>query len=156
MLQEVKAMDIGPPDPKNLQEMDFDIVKEEWNAYRLSDGTILRIRPIVIKIFLSEETTPSGKRAMGFVANNVVAARVPKELMRATEDAGEEHESVRVDFEPIKEVWNEFKLKDGSTMRVKLVVSRVLRTSDYNKFGEPVYIATSTNIADLQKPNVSA
>ena len=51
------------PDGKNIQvqEIDFDTVKENWNEYHLGDGTTVRVKTIVLKIFqiLDDEGKPT-------------------------------------------------------------------------------------------------
>lgn len=51
-----------------------------------------------------------------------------------------------LDFETTEEVWNEYELDDGSTLKVKLVLNGVYRlVGEYNDMGEPVYIINSNN-----------
>lgn len=57
-----------------------------------------------------------------------------------------------VDFETIKEEWNEYHLSDGTVLKVKLALIKVLRTDQYNEFGEPVYAFQSTNIVKTRVP----
>lgn len=51
-----------------------------------------------------------------------------------------------VDFEAIKEEWNEYKLSDGSKLKVKLVLIGVKRLKKYQPDGKPIYIINSTNV----------
>jgi hypothetical protein len=44
-----------------------------------------------------------------------------------------------VDFETAKEDWNIYKLADGSAIRFKAVVYKIIRTNEVNSNGEPVY-----------------
>jgi len=56
-------------------------------------------------------------------------------------------EAEEVDFEPIKEDWNIYKLKDGRILKVKLVLVKVYKTSEKDPVtGDPIYIITSTNV----------
>jgi hypothetical protein len=136
-----KIIDLG-------KELDFDIVSEEWNHYTLSDGSVLRIRPIVVKIFRTEKKKPSGEPVFGFAALNIASVKVPNELRKASSE--EEEKQTPIDFEPVKEVWNIFTLEGGFNLKVKLVVSRVTRTAKVNEFGEPIYIIKSDNISDVE------
>ena len=136
-------------------ELDFEILMEAWNVYKLSDGTILRARPIVFKVLRSRQMTVDMRPLIGFAATTVLSAKVPENLMKT--DAMEKEpaaieKTIRLEFETVKEVWNEFKVEDGITLRVKLVPSRIVRLSRYNAFGEPTYIVTSLNVADVQVP----
>jgi len=60
----------------------------------------------------------------------------PEELAEADE----------VDFEQEKEYWNSYKLKDGSTLMVKLVLVGVKRLKRWNPDGTPVYMINAQNV----------
>ncbi|MEM3615891.1 MAG: hypothetical protein QXX09_04490 [Candidatus Methanomethylicia archaeon] len=51
-----------------------------------------------------------------------------------------------VDFEEVEEHWNVYKLKDGTTLKVKLVLIGVKRLKKYNPDGTPIYIINAQNI----------
>jgi len=56
-------------------------------------------------------------------------------------------EGEELDFENEKEEWNVYKLSDGSTLKVKLVLVNVVRSRDkYDPLGNPIYGITSQNI----------
>ena len=56
-------------------------------------------------------------------------------------------EGEEVDFENEKEEWNVYKLSDGTTLKVKLVLVNVVRSRDkYDPLGNPIYGITSQNI----------
>ena len=62
-----------------------------------------------------------------------------------------EIEAMDVDFETMKEDWNEYKLEDGTVLKFKTVVSSIIRTEDYDPMtGDPVYHVRSTNILRLK------
>ena len=50
-----------------------------------------------------------------------------------------------IDFEEEKEMWNTYKLKDGSTLRTKLILTGVKRLKKYAPDGTPLYVINSTN-----------
>jgi len=56
-------------------------------------------------------------------------------------------EGEEVDFENEKEHWNVYKLSDGTTLKVKLVLVNVVRSRDhYDPLGNPIYGITSQNV----------
>jgi len=63
-------------------ELEFEIIEEKWNIYKLSDGSVLKIRPIVVKVFKSNRKTPDGQDLYGFGGQNIVSAKVPKSLKK--------------------------------------------------------------------------
>jgi len=59
-------------------------------------------------------------------------------------------EGEEVDFENEKEEWNTYKLADGSTLKVKLVLINVVRSCDkFDSLGNPLYGITSQNIVKV-------
>ena len=55
-------------------------------------------------------------------------------------------EAEDVDFEEVKESWNVYKLSDGTTLKVKLVLTGVKRLKKYNPDGTPIYVISSQNV----------
>jgi len=66
---------------------------------------------------------------------------------------GRELEAMDVDFETVKEDWNEYTLEDGTVLKFKTVVSSIIRTEDYDPMtGDPVYHVRSTNLLRVKVP----
>ena len=55
-------------------------------------------------------------------------------------------EAEDVDFEQENEHWNTYKLKDGTTLMVKLVLLGVKRLKKWSPDGTPVYMINSQSI----------
>jgi len=56
-------------------------------------------------------------------------------------------DTVEVDWTSEKEHWNEYKLDDGTTMKVKLIVKGVRRAKDqHTPDGNPIYSVQATNV----------
>lgn len=55
-------------------------------------------------------------------------------------------EAEDVDFAEEAEHWNVYKLKDGTTLKVKLVLRKVIRLQKSNPDGSPIYLINSQNI----------
>ena len=51
-----------------------------------------------------------------------------------------------VDFEESKEYWNVYRLKDGTTLKIKLVLAGIKRLKKHNPDGTPIYIINSQNV----------
>ena len=64
-------------------------------------------------------------------------SRLPR---RALED------SVDIDFDEEEEFWNVYRLSDGSTLKVKLVLRGVKRLKRYEPDGTPIYVINSINV----------
>lgn len=55
-------------------------------------------------------------------------------------------EATDVDWIEEREKWNEYKLADGSTLKVKLVLKGVKRLQKHTPDGTPIYMIGSENI----------
>ncbi len=61
-------------------------------------------------------------------------------------------EGEELDFEPLKESWNEYRCSDGSYVRIKLVVAKITRLNERTETGEPVYVVNSSNVLAVTPP----
>ena len=55
-------------------------------------------------------------------------------------------EAEEIDFVEDKEFWNEYKLADGTTLKVKLVLRGVKRLKRFEPDGTPIYAINSINV----------
>jgi hypothetical protein len=51
-----------------------------------------------------------------------------------------------IDFEEKEEHWNIYKLKDGTTLKVKLILVGIKRLKKHNPDGTPLYLINSQNV----------
>jgi len=66
---------------------------------------------------------------------------------------GREVEAKQVDFEVVREDWNEYKLEDGTVLKFKAIVTDIIRTEEYDPTtGNPIYHVRSTNILRVKVP----
>jgi len=67
---------------------------------------------------------------------------------------GREVDAIEVEFQTRKEDWNEYQLMDGSTIKMKLVVSDIFRVPDeWDNEGNPVYVVRSNNVLVVRAPD---
>lgn len=55
-------------------------------------------------------------------------------------------EGDEVEFEEQKEHWNSYKLKDGATLQIKLILVKVKRLKKWNPEGEPFYVTQTQTV----------
>jgi hypothetical protein len=60
-------------------------------------------------------------------------------------------EGTEIDFEEQEERWNTYKLSDGTTLKVKLILNGVKRLNKYRDDGEPIYLINSQNVVRTVK-----
>jgi hypothetical protein len=51
-----------------------------------------------------------------------------------------------IDFEEKEEHWNVYKLKDGTTLKIKLVLVGIKRLKKHGPDGSPVYMINAQNV----------
>jgi len=54
-------------------------------------------------------------------------------------------EAADLDFEEQEEHWNVYKLSDGTTLKVKLILRGVKRLNKWNDDGTPLYVISAQN-----------
>lgn len=66
---------------------------------------------------------------------------------------GREADATPVEINQASEQWGHYLLDDGSTLKVKLVVTKISRIdNEYDVEGNPVYIFQSTNVTSVNSP----
>ena len=73
------------------------------------------------------------------------------EKLRSLLPSQEMPEGVDLDWKTVKEDWNIYKLEDGTTLKIKIILKGVRRLNRYNPDGTPVYIVASQNIVSTPK-----
>jgi hypothetical protein len=66
---------------------------------------------------------------------------------------GKDTPGVEVDIKSSVEHWNEYTLSDGTKLKVKIVLTRVVRTEKFKPDGEPVYFFEVANVGAATVPN---
>lgn len=141
--------------PIDAEEVDFEVIKENWSRYSLRDGALLRIRTPVIKIFRAKQKDQFGR--VGYITSgtNIFDVICPSHLKgKPSTDVRVTASDIllEVEFDPITEEWAEYLLKDGTKIRVKPVVTKVSKTSKYSQFGDPIYLVDSQSLVKSEEP----
>ncbi len=66
---------------------------------------------------------------------------------------GKEIPGEEIEFEIEREGFNVYILQDGTKMKMKTVVSKIVRLEAYKPDGEPLYLINSANVATADVPN---
>ena len=140
----------------DAHEVDFVVLKEDYSRFILiDDGTILKVKVVVKKIFFNPQKTPEGYPAsMAVDSMNVTAAIVPESSKRSPSnepwdqqrDRGEE-----VKFNEQKIEIQEYMTPDGFRITITPVLTKVLKYSKFNAFGEPIYGTIMQAITNIEK-----
>ena len=143
-------------------DLDFEVIREPWNKYQLVDNTILKVKLVLTLIrrkeLLRADGTVEKILGVGFDTQSVTSVQSVPEQLRgpsSTEpyDPRQLESSIVQDdisYTTLAEEWNEYVDEEGSKIRMKTTVSRVARTSKFDKHGNPVYLVQSHGIVEMK------
>jgi len=168
---EKKSIIMEKPIPPNAKFVEFEIEKEEWDKYKLADGTLLRTRFVLTGILMDKtmdeirnmlkELAPNQalKIGFGFRAQRLFAVEPPPSLRGAPDSKKYSVEELRdaivaedLDFETLKSTWNSYRLKNGMSLKCRLSPTVISRTNKLDDGGIPVYFIDSTLDVKVNMP----
>jgi hypothetical protein len=142
--------------PRVVKELEFKILKEDWFVYKLKDGSILKIKPVLMRVFETGQVHPeTGKKVYEFEGTTIIAVRSPENLKgKPTLPLPPPQEALKLDKEEIdieetiQEPWNLYELENGEKIKQKIVILNIYKIKDkYDKDGNPYYIVQSQIVA---------
>jgi hypothetical protein len=138
-----------------LRELDFDIVKEPWNKYELSDGAILKTRIILQKVKHIEQENRTGY-GTDFTPLQVIFAPAERKGTPSNQTYTEQELASSIDqelrYNTTAEEWNEYVVDDGTRIRVEITVTRVSRTTKFDQYGDPIYLVETSGLGQNIQP----
>ena len=133
--------------------LQFEVIKEPWNVYKLKDGSTLRVKVILKNVMRDAENSYI------FGTSNVVAVTpnpkfigLPSPPLKPGENLGSYIEAEADDLEILDktELWNKYEVPSESmTLQIKGITVSVSRTKRHDERGLPIYLA---NIQCIVKP----
>jgi hypothetical protein len=135
-----------------MRELDFKTIREEWVHVHLEDGTVIRFKSVLTRVFDTGQRDPIGEVIYRIDSQNVVVARAPDELkgqpsefIPPIHEIAKKKKPTAVKIRAIVgDEWNEYELEDGSRIRIKTVITKVLRLDGYfDAYGNPIYVIQS-------------
>jgi hypothetical protein len=79
--------------------VDFETLNEDWNEYKLEDGTVLKFKTVVSSIIRTENYDPmTGDPVYHVRSTNILRVKVPEELKQlpASRKPSDEEEGMEV------------------------------------------------------------
>ncbi len=137
--------------------IDFDVVREPWQKYELRDNTKVKTKLAITKIY--KKLNENGKPNYTIDGQNLTALLAPPES-RGTPDTNsytpqQYEQSVIQDdvkYSTLSEEWHEYIVDDGTRLRIKTTVTRIRKTSKFDKDGEPVYLVDTSALINTRLP----
>lgn len=143
---------------EKYDDVEFQVLQEPWNSYRLEDGALLLTKYVVTKL-LTALGTPAKKGGLHVQGRNIAVVReVPEHLWASPSKPetlqtvlNDPSKQVDLDFEVESERWNKYAFKLADTnmeVRVRSNVFGCFRFPVFDLLGYPVY-RTADNVAIL-------
>lgn len=145
--------------------VNFKIKREDWNLYKIEDGSLLRGR-VVLSGVLAEDLEKIEKKIkmeqrpelkLKFRSDRIFAIEAPPELRGPPDFNIYTIEELRrfiinedLDFETIKETWNLYELENGIILKLRLSPTTIRRTSKFDSGGMPIYLIDAVVDAKIQ------
>lgn len=138
----------------------FQATREDWGEYRLSDGTVLRLRQVATNVRVAAGARP-GERGVSVDVGPIEMATVaPSELWGPASAAPIPNEELAhsiaergLRVTPIREMLCEYRCEDRTRVALRLTIHEVSRTTRFNTSGEPVYVVSSQPQLSVVPPN---
>jgi hypothetical protein len=134
-----------------LKFVDFKVIEEPWNEYKLEDGSTLRVK-IVLKQLIkeAEDSFTIGTSNVIAVIPNPDFVGLPSPPLKKDKSLESYIEADDLQINSQTELWNEYELA-SERMRLKIrgVVVSAARTKRHDEKGIPIYVA---NVQMLIKP----
>ena len=78
-----------------------------------------------------------------------------KKRIGTNAETGEPVYGEPIEIDNSEELWNEYRLSDGTVLKVKLVALKVYRSDAQRNDGSPVYVLHSQNVMSVEPPEES-
>lgn len=145
--------------PTEMQEVDFVVLSEDYSRFLVHDGTIIKAKIVVRKIFFTPQRSPEGYPLnMGFDSINAVAAIVPPALKGkpSNEPFNPQEAGMEMKFEEQEVKTQEYMTTNGFRISMKPLLTKVFRYNKMNAFGEPVYNVIVQAVTNIHKIETTA
>jgi hypothetical protein len=136
--------------PEGTAREDFRIEKEDWNVYKLSDGTILKLRQVLVKVSKPTVIQP-GQPNFQVEPSTLLMATLSPTKLKGPPDPGQytpEELSTFITagsmkFKTIRAIINEYLTTSGIKIHLQLAQINVGRTSKFDSNGDPRYLVNA-------------
>src|SRR5208283_316382 len=146
--------------------LDFDVIREIWNRYELSDNSILKVKLVLVGVKKRGAKQAAGQpseaaksdfdlniQQVTAVLSNETGAPDTRNYSPQELQAAIIKDDIR--FTTITQDWNEYVVDDGTRIKIQPIIMRVAKTSKFNDRGEPVYWTEVNLTVQVKTPTSS-
>ncbi len=130
-----------------LSVLDFKVIKEFWDAYNLSDGTLLKNRVILTGVKKWDNSSKENKgneyefdfqSIQSFIFSKKSKGNPHTKLY--TKQELDESYKIDIVHNAISEKWNEYVINDdGTKLKLKSTITRITKSDIFLQNGDPIY-----------------
>jgi len=127
----------------NAAYIDFHVLSEPWNTYRLADGTVLKLKFVLLKV--NSSLFEEGKGQVGINQITLIVTEAPPSLRRSSgrDYSLDEITAAIVEpgmgIEPLRVEPSAYLMVDGKFVLAETIVRRVGKSSLTGTDGDPKY-----------------
>lgn len=147
---------MSPNDQPDSTSLDFEVLKEPWNMYQISDGSKVRIRCILKDVRrVIEDGMPKYSITVEGMIVVVCAPElkgVPTTPAPAHDKLQESIERADIAFDTIFYDNNDYILNDGARIKIYLNLGEITRTTSYDSNGDRIYIINHSATVNIKPP----
>jgi hypothetical protein len=139
-------------------DVDFEVVREGWNEYKLSDRTRLRTKLTLGKVISPPGMPPEKALEYNFNTQTMVVAYASQELKGTPSGRVLSPQDIQnavvedLDFEQTKVAVNEYLLENGVRIKLRLMLTRVGKTDQFTVDGSPLYAVNTQIVPEIKIP----
>lgn len=145
---------------EELELGDFKIVKEDWNVYRLSDGTMLKARQLILKL-PKELSVRSAKPNLGIEFSSILMAifpppdRIgnPSTREYTPEQLAASVVEPNMKYETLRTVVNEYLTENGFKILLQVSPTSISRTNKFGPTGDQIYLVNAQASIQVVQPS---
>jgi len=140
-------------------DVEFEVVRETWNEYRLSDGAKLRTKLILGKVISPPGIPPDRAMEYSFNTQTMVIAYVPQEMKGTPSGRIMTPQDIQnaiiedLDYEQTKVAVNEYMLENGVRIKLRLMLTHVGKTNQFTPDGSPLYGVSTQIVPEIKLPS---
>jgi hypothetical protein len=131
--------------------VDIKVARENYSEYSLEDGTIMRVRAILLKVVKEGLDLKLNEKTIAVSFSPPSMKGTPSASKMLINEIAESIKKPNLNYTAIKEEWNEYKLKTGEKISMKAILVSASLTDIYDENSDPIYAVQIQTIHRITK-----
>ena len=141
----------------STRSIEFEIIKEPWIKYQISDNSILKVRTILQKVdrIMTEDVLAFNINAIPLIIINPdpTLKGSPSSKDYSQEEIKQSIEKYDMRYSTIYSEFNKYVLDDGTKIKIYTNVTNINKSSLYDTNGDPIYDIQISNQIEIKISN---